>query len=97
MARLPPSCSVERCDFTGHHYRVNVGITVPRAKSKALYRTGRAWKTFDGDAFLTDVAVTDWNSVVNADDDCDRQWEAFVSSVNGFVECACTNASLPGA
>ena len=84
-ARLPPSCSVERCDFTSHHYRVNVGITVPRAKSKALYRTGRAWKTFDGDAFLTDVAVTDWNSVVNADDNCDRQWEVFVSSVNGLL------------
>ena len=77
---------MERCDFIGHHHRVNVKISVPRAKAKALYRTGRAWKTFDKDAFLTDVVGIDWNTVVNSDDDCDRQWEAFASCVNGLLD-----------
>ena len=42
-AHVPPNCNVDRCDYTSHHYRVDVEIAMPRARSRAMYRIGRAW------------------------------------------------------
>ena len=32
------------------------------------------------------MAVIDWDAVVNAGDDCEKQWEAFASSLSGLLD-----------
>ena len=81
----PPSCIIERCDFTAHHRRVIITTSVARTKLKPRYRTGRNWRVLDRDSFLADVRCTDWGAVVRRDDLCERQWECFTTEMNRIL------------
>lgn len=78
-ATKPPDVTVEMCDYAAHHKRVSVSTTVPRAKVAPHYRTARNWRTFDARAFLDNLRLTDWNSVVRSSDSCEQQWHSFSS------------------
>ena len=73
----PPVVTVEECDYAAHHRRVSVLTTIPRAKTTAQYRTGRNWRAFNSSAFLDDLKLIEWNSVVRSNDSCEQQWNSF--------------------
>ena len=56
-------------------------MRIPRARAKAAYRTARNWRTFDSEAFVSDVANVDWTSTVNRDMTCEQQWNAFSAAM----------------
>ena len=75
------NCQVETSDYSCHHRRVCLEVMVPRAKAKASYRTARNWRTFDCNAFLTDVANVDWSTANARDASCEELWHAFSSAM----------------
>ena len=60
----PSECVIECCHYVTHHRRVVIHVSIPRLKPVPVYRTGRNWRAFDDQAFLTDVSGIDWRIVV---------------------------------
>ena len=83
---VPPKCLVEPCHFISHHRRVVLHLSMPRVKPVPVYRTGRNWRAFDEQAFLTDVRDTDWYAAVNRSASCEQQWEAFAELMNNLID-----------
>ena len=79
-------CSVENCHFVAHHRRVVIHSSLPRARPVPVYRTGRNWRAFDEQEFLTDVVNTDWRTVVTTGTSCERQWDAFAKVMNTLID-----------
>ena len=79
-------CIVERSDHSCHHRRVCLEVRIPRAKAKASYRTARNWRTFDKEAFLTDVSNVDWSATITRDMSCEHQWEAFSTAMLAVLD-----------
>ena len=84
--RSPVTCSVQKCDYTSHHRSVRIQMTVPRAKQKTQYRTGRNWRAFNSDAFLRAIKEVDWHSIVKRDETCQQQWQAFSTTFNMILD-----------
>lgn len=54
-------------------------------RGRYTYRVGRAWKSFNSEAFISDVAAIDWNVIVRSSDDCEKQWVSFATTLNGLL------------
>ena len=83
---IPPVCTVEPCHFVAHHRRVVIHSSIPRVRPVPVYRTGRNWRAFDEQAFLTDVHGTDWHTVVRRGDSCEEQWDSFADVMTSLID-----------
>ena len=83
---VPPGCVVQPCHFVAEHRRVVLHLSMPRVRRVPVYRTGRNWRMFDEQAFLTDVRDTDWYEAVKRDATCEQQWDAFAELMNSLID-----------